>query len=174
MLNIYVYMGSLNLDNLKDVEKVQHGYTYVDLHLDIEESSIPTSFTNTRLKGKDITVDYDVDAIMNSLNNIFKTVPGERFLVPTFGANLRRYLFDPVTKAIANQIGSEVVRAIESWEPRVTVDRVEVIGDPEEHQYDVTIIITINAIRKQVTFNTIINQGSDVEMRNLTRVCPVQ
>jgi phage baseplate assembly protein W len=167
-------MGSLNLDNLKNTGKVDTGYTYVDLHLDIEQATVPTKMNSDYLQGKDIKVDYDVDAIMNSLNNIFKTVPGERFLVPTFGANLRRYLFEPVSQPIANQIGSEILRAIEAWEPRVTVDRILVEGDPENHQYDVTIIITINALRQQVTFNSILNQNTDVEVRNLTRVCPTQ
>ena len=164
-------MGSITLDNLKNVGKVESGHTYVDLHLDIEEATVPTSLTNDRLQGKDIKVDYDVDAIMNSLNNIFKTSPGERFLVPLFGANLRRYLFEPVSKSIATQIGSEILRAIEQWEPRVTVDRIEVIGDPENHEYEVTIIITINALKQQVTFNSIINQDADIEIANLTRVC---
>lgn len=165
-------MGSLNLNSLKNTEKADTGYTYVDLHLDIEESTVPTTLTNERLQGKDIRVDFDVDAIMNSLNNIFKTVPGERFLVPTFGANLRRYLFDPVSVYVADAIGDEILRAIELWEPRVTVDRVEVEGDPENHQYDVIIQITINALQKQATFNSVLNQDTDIEMRNLTRVCP--
>ena len=165
-------MGSLNLNNLKNDGKVATGYTYVDLHLDIEESSVPTTLTNDRIQGKDIRVDYDVDAIINSLNNIFKTVPGERFLVPTFGANLRKYLFEPVSKSIGNRIGAEILRAIEKWEPRVTVDRIEVIGDPERHEYEVTIMITINAFKQQVTFNSILNQGVDITIEDLNRVCP--
>ena len=165
-------MGSINLDNLKSTGKAQTGYTYVDLRLDIEEATIPTSLTNDRIQGKDIKVSYDVDAIMNSLTNIFSTTPGERFLVPTFGANLRRFLFQPISKAVANQIGSEIVRAIELWEPRVSVDRVSVIGNPEEHEYDVTILITINAFKQQVTFNSVLNQDTDVTLRNLTRECP--
>jgi phage baseplate assembly protein W len=165
-------MGSLNLHNLKNVGKVTVGHTYVDLHLDIEESTVPTTLTNDRIQGKDIRVDYDVDAIVNSLNNIFKTVPGERFLVPTFGANLRKYLFEPVSTSIGNRIGAEILRAIEKWEPRVTVDRIEVIGDPDNHQYEVTIIITINAFKQQVTFNALLNQGVDTAIENLTRVCP--
>ena len=165
-------MGSLQLNNLKNTGKVDTGYAYVDLHLDFEESSVPTTLTNDRINGKDIKVDFDVDAIANSLNNIFSTSPGERFLVPKFGANLKRYLFEPVSKPIAQRIGSEILRAIELWEPRVTVDRVEVIGTPERHEYEVTIIITIIALRQQVTFNSILNQGNDINMRNLTRVCP--
>ena len=93
-------------------------------------------------------------------------------MVPTFGANLRRYLFDPVSKPIADQIGNEILRAIEDWEPRVTVDRITVIGDADEHQYEVTIIITINSIKQQVTFNSILNQESDIKIANLTKVCP--
>lgn len=165
-------MGNLTLDNLKDSGKVETGHTYVDLHLDIEEDTVPTNLTGTRHQGKDIKVGYDVDAIMNSLNNILKTSPGERFLVPTFGANLRRYLFQAVSESVGTQIGTEILRAIETWEPRVTVDRISVIGSPDRHEYDVTILITINAFKQQVTFNSILNQGADINMRNLTRVCP--
>lgn len=164
-------MGSITLNNLKNVTKTDTGYTYVDLHLDIEEATIPTSFTSERLRGKDVRVDYDIDAITNSLNNIFKTTPGERFLVPMFGIKLKRYLFSPISKPVAEQIGLEIVRAIELWEPRVTVDRVNVIGIPENNEYEVTIIITINAIKQQITFNSILNQGVDIEIANLTRVC---
>jgi len=164
-------MGSITLNNLKNVTKTDTGYTYVDLHLDIEEATIPTSFTSERLRGKDVRVDYDIDAVANSLNNIFKTTPGERFLVPTFGIKLKRYLFSPISKPVAEQIGLEIVRAIELWEPRVTVDRVNVIGIPENNEYEVTIIITINAIKQQITFNSILNQGVDIEIANLTRVC---
>ena len=31
-------MGSLNLNNLKNTEKAVTGHTYVDLHLDMEET----------------------------------------------------------------------------------------------------------------------------------------
>jgi phage baseplate assembly protein W len=165
-------MGSINLNNLKNVGKVASGYTYVDLHLDIEEATVPTTLTNERLQGKDIRVDFDIDAIMNSLNNIFKTVPGERFLIPTFGANLRKYIFSPISESIGITIGNEIMYAIETWEPRVTVVRISVVGYPEKHEYDVTIILSINAFKQQVTFNSIINQDADVLMANLTRVCP--
>jgi len=165
-------MGSLKLDNLKTSANVETGYTYVDLDLDITQTSVPTKFTKQNINGKDIKVDYDIDAINNSLNNIFKTVPGERFLVPTFGCNLRKYLFEPVSKAIADRIGLEVVRAVELWEPRVIVDRVEVIGRPDAHEYEITIRITIIALKKQVAFNGILNQDTSLTVNNLTRVCP--
>jgi len=165
-------MGSLKLDNLRNAGKTESGYTYIDLHLDIEEVLVPTKFTKNKLQGKDIRVDYDVDAIINSLNNIFKTIPGERFLVPNFGCNLERYLFSSVSEAIANRIGSEIVRAIELWEPRVTVDIVQVIGRPEQHEYDVTIRLTINAIKKKIELGTMLNKDVPLMIRNLNRVCP--
>lgn len=165
-------MGSIKLDNLRNSGKAATGHTYVDLHLDIKEATVATKLTKQRLTGKDIAVDYDVDAIMNSLTNIFNTIPGERFLIPRFGANLRKYLFDPVSEAIGNAIGNEIVRAIELWEPRVTVDRVTVIGRPEPHEYEVTIIITINALKQQVAFNGILNQDTNITIRDLSRVCP--
>jgi phage baseplate assembly protein W len=174
-------MGSINLTSLKNVDKVERGATYVDLHLDVEQSTVPTKFTNDTLQGKDIRVDYDEKAVMNSLNNLFSTIPGERFLVPRFGANLRRYLFSPVTEYTARQIGNEIVEAIERWEPRVTVELVSVTGYPEnpdgmldEHTYNVDIRLTINAIRRTVTFNGILNRNTDILIQNVDRTCPTE
>lgn len=165
-------MGSLTLTGLKNVGKVSKGYTYLDLHLDIEESTIPTLITSERIQGKDIRVDYDEDAVVNSLVNIFSTIPGERFLVPKFGCNLRRYLFQPVSKSVGSDIGNEILIAVEAWEPRVTVDRIDVLARPEQHEYNISIQLTINEIKKQVTVNTTINQSAEIKEINLTRVCP--
>jgi len=174
-------MGSIILNNLKNTGKNTKGYTYVDLNLDISEHMVPTILTNTTIQGKDIEVDYDIAAINNSLLNIFNTTPGERFLVPRFGANLRRYLFAPVSEAIGHRIGSEILRAIEEWEPRVVVDRINVTGYPDNasvsqldaHQYDVEIQITILGLKEKVSFTGVLTQDSDRLITNLSRVCPV-
>jgi hypothetical protein len=50
----------------------------------------------------------DIEAIKNSLHNIFTWIPGERILNPEFGCNLRRLLYNGITEFNKEQIAAEV------------------------------------------------------------------
>ena len=66
-------MASIKFDNLKkNSSLINQDYTYSDLHYDIVMDG----------KQRDIVLDYDDQAIKNSLIRIFNTIPGERFLFP--------------------------------------------------------------------------------------------
>jgi hypothetical protein len=73
------------------------------------------------------------------------TQPGERFLIPTFGCNLYKYLFEQVSEALAQQIGLAVQKAINDFEPRVTVTNVTVyaVSDAQEYIIDMNIGIPL-------------------------------
>ncbi len=61
---------------------------------------------------------------------ILDTDPGERLMLPAFGAGLRRYLAEPNTVAVRALIKRDVELALSMWEPRARVDAVEVVpGD---------------------------------------------
>ena len=165
-------MASINFNNLKNTGKnTIQGWTYKDLHLDMSSVNVKTGPTGQTIKGKDIQVDYDLDAIFNSLRNIFKTRPGERFLVPTFGSNLERYLFEPITEYTASKIGNEIVRAIETWESRVTLKVVNVEALPDDHQYNVTISLVINDIKRLINISGNVNTDTGALLDNLALKC---
>lgn len=181
-------MGSIVLSNLKNTVKSETGYTYTDIHLDIDEQ-VYNNFGNKIPHGKDIRVSYDEEAIKNSIINIFNTVPGERFLIPEFGSNLKQYLFQPVTKFTADAIGNHVLNAIRKWEPRVLVDFVNVIGKPAgsvtttdlgnysqvikkylqipvtDDEYIITIIIIIPELKIKTNLEGILSEGGFREIR---------
>jgi len=123
-------MASILFDNFRNTLKEEKDHSYLDLHLDIEESKVLLGDSRAAPTGKDIRVDKDEQAIKNSIINIFNTSPGERFLIPEFGINLRQFLFEPVSDDIAQSIGDTIVRGIERWEPRVTIERVVVMARP--------------------------------------------
>lgn len=90
-------------------------YTYTDLHLDLQYNS------TMDLLGKDIVVDYDVMAIRNSLINIITSRPGDKILNPLFGSRLDAYLFEAITDFKASMLGKELLKNIETYEPRIDV-----------------------------------------------------
>jgi len=60
------------------------------------------------------------------------TEPGERLQLPDFGGGLGALLFEPNTTATRHQLGELIRGAIADWEPRVTVQSVDVDPDPAD------------------------------------------
>ena len=67
-----------------------------------------------------------LDDIDQCIAIILTTPPGSDPLRPTFGADLWRYIDNPITSAVPS-IVREVSAAITMWEPRVTLESVNVI-----------------------------------------------
>lgn len=143
----------LNLEQISN-QFAQKSYAFKDLHLDFVKSGEYNSTLREYIEGNDIKVDYDVNAITNSLKNLFNTRPGQRFLFPLYGLDLYHFLFEPVTKQNGRTIGEKIVDSINTFEPRVKITRCDVVTNPEENQYDITILIYIPLIDTSVSINT--------------------
>ncbi len=61
----------------------------------------------------------DVEDIRESLGILLTTSLGERLMHPTYGCDLRRYLFEPVDTTLATRIRDLVETAILYHEPRI-------------------------------------------------------
>lgn len=72
------------------------------------------------------------DAVAQSLRAILYTEPGERIGRPEFGVGLRQFLFAPNTVATRTLIRQHVSEGIIRLEPRIRLDRVEVLTADEE------------------------------------------
>lgn len=143
-------MANLNFKNFEASSKAQSNFLYSDLHLDMEQNMIQHPGLSTDTIGKDIKLDYDMSAIMNSLNNLFNTMPGQRFLVPEFGLNLVQYLFIPVSEKYGEIIGNNIVDSINQWETRVSVTKLLINANPEENEYDIAIALYVPAFKQYV------------------------
>ena len=70
------------------------------------------------------------EKVRQSIAIILDTERGERIMLPGFGCGLRRYLMQPNSTGTRAQIQRDVERALKTWEPRIDVDRVNVVpGD---------------------------------------------
>jgi len=72
-------------------------------------------------------------SIRDQIRVILSTRPGEQLMRPDFGAGLDRMAFEPNTLATRRAIRDQVHAALNRWEPRILLDRVEVMeveGEP--------------------------------------------
>jgi phage baseplate assembly protein W len=156
-------MATIYLDNLFNPRQTQNPTTlpdrspvnvmpiYTDLHLDLTNSKNIGLGLNPQ-NANDIEVDNDVNAIKNSLYNIFTTIPGQKVLSPSFGSNLSQYLFEAVDSTRGKIIGDNILRTINIFEPRVDILNIEVYPLPDQLMYHIILIYKL--IGKASTFKT--------------------
>jgi phage baseplate assembly protein W len=133
---------------IKQLERLANIYTtntyvYKDLSLDITRTKIESPGFKIPIPGSDIRADFDIGAIINSLTNLFNTMPGQRFLFPEYGLNLNQFLFEPATETNGQIIGERIFSAIETYEPRAVPKTVRVLVEPDNNQYTITLAISI-------------------------------
>jgi phage baseplate assembly protein W len=121
-------------------------YLYADLHLDLEGSYNVGNTLYQKPEINDFKLDYDINAIKNSLANLFSTTPGEKVLNPEFGMDLRKYLFDPATRDVAENIRDEIYRQIAKFEPRVKIQNINITVLEDVNEFDITLVINIPSL----------------------------
>jgi phage baseplate assembly protein W len=73
-----------------------------------------------------------VQDIHESLEILLSTTLGERIMQPTYGCNLKDYLFDPLDASLDAFLKDLIKTAILYFEPRIHLDRVSLTSEPLE------------------------------------------
>jgi phage baseplate assembly protein W len=71
-------------------------------------------------------------SVRQTIEAILRTRPGEQLMRPRFGGGLEDFVHEPNTLTTRRRIHDAIVAALTTWEPRITVDRVEVWEVPED------------------------------------------
>ena len=74
----------------------------------------------------------DDEAIRQSILMLLATSPGERVMRPEYGCLLRRLVFSPNDDTTAGLAIHYVRSALDRWEPRIEVLRIDATADPED------------------------------------------
>lgn len=96
------------------------------------------SFTANPVTG-DVSKKLDVNAVKQSLNILMQTNFYERPFEPEKGANLRGYLFEPMSSLLAGLIQNTIKNIIETYEPRARIETITVRANFDTNSYDVTL-----------------------------------
>ena len=92
----------------------------------------------------DLVVSKDASAIKQAIVNLLLTNKGERLMNPTYGSDIRSYLFEPMDFGTANQIKNNIRDTIETFEPRIRVLQISATPNFDDNGFDIT--MTYNVI----------------------------
>lgn len=149
-----------NLSNKKDNRK----YTFSDIHFDFSERKISNNSRNDDVvAGNDIDIDVDEVAIMNSIRNI---ITQRRYLNPSFGINIKKYIGGSITELTSKTIGDEIDRGINLFEPRVKVDKIIVMANPDNYAYYIMIALSLPNLNKNFLFNGVLDNTGNFNFIN--------
>jgi len=96
---------------------------------------------------------YDEQSVKNSVITILGTRVGTRVFRRDFGSNLEGLLWDPMDDITIGSIKTEMIRAINLWEPRILLTLAEVKPDYPNEQYFCRLSYTIPSLNnKAATF----------------------
>lgn len=123
--------------------------------------SFPPTF-NKEQQGVEMVVDEE--DINHSLEILFTTTPGERFLHPLYGCDLKRFLFEPVNTTLLTSIREMLKTAILYYEPRINVLKIELNPLAEEGILEISIEYKIRTTNSRYNFVYPFNlEGSGIQ-----------
>ena len=74
----------------------------------------------------DLNYSSDVNIVASSIKMLLLTAIGERVMEPTYGTNIRDYIFDPNIQGINAVLTSSISQAVALWVPQVSVLSINV------------------------------------------------
>ena len=91
----------------------------------------------------DLAMKKDGEAVKQSILNILLTGRGERPFNPTFGGNLKAYLFENFDAATQAALENVIVNTLRNHEPRVRVDNIVIDDLSYRNAINISIDFTI-------------------------------
>lgn len=127
-------MGSINYNvGYIEEQRNERGYKLKDI-------SIPIKINRNNY---DIQAEFDLQAVEQSIHNIFHWYRGERILNQEFGNPLIQYIYEPINEDTSRKIGASLKNALNAWDGRINVIEVRVIPYEDDNQYDITVLYDV-------------------------------
>lgn len=104
------------------------GWRFV--HPDFDQAAVQPGLQLNASGG--IALVQDRELIRQALLLLISTIPGERLMRPDYGCYLHRLVFAPNDDTTAGLAIHYVRSAIERWEPRIEVRRLDAAPHPED------------------------------------------
>lgn len=91
----------------------------------------------------DISLVVDARDVVASVRNLLLTNHYDRPWQPALGSNIKRLLFENITPLMETDIVQEIKNTINNFEPRVTIQNINVKANPQKDGYDISMTFFI-------------------------------
>jgi len=116
-------MGARIIKNNQEYKQTDADF---ELYSDFDNMFLPNPFT------KQLGRKTNESSVSQSLRNLLLTNKYERRRNPDFGSTISRYLFEPFSPTVLDEVEARVRSAITNNEPRVRILDLEVTTDSQE------------------------------------------
>jgi len=82
-------------------------------------------------------LDADLRLIQSNIKMLLITAKGERVMLPDYGTNLKRIIFELNVATVESILQQEIAQAVAQWEPRVTLQTISIVRDENNRQVTV-------------------------------------
>lgn len=101
-------------------------------------SDLDLTFNRQPVSG-DVSMVFDNRSVINAVKHLLMTNFYERPWQPSLGSNITSLLFEPIEKESESIIKQEIYNTINNFEPRVSIDYINVSANEEQNGYDITL-----------------------------------
>lgn len=120
--------------------------------------------SNYKLKDIDSIIDgkgdfreiYDINVIVNSINNILNIPKGSYICDPNYGVGLEKYLFEPADDITRQNILNEVKNAISNYEKRANI-QTEIYFFSNKRGFQIRMSVSMDGVAKELKVNIVEN-----------------
>lgn len=111
----------------------------------------PPQFSNN---GKAVRLVSDVDDVKEALEILFSTAIQERLNYPTYGCDLKKFMFEEVNYTLVIELQQMILNAVYKYEPRIEVQKIE-ITESEENAHILLINIDYRIKEENINQNMV-------------------
>ena len=139
--------------------------------LSIEDGNLSSSILTSRRKSYsdidllferkpsgDIYRKTDADAVKQSVKNIVSTNRYEKPFEIFYGANITGMLFELADAGMGTHVEDQVKSAIQDYEPRAKVLRINVFSNPDRNTLQVELLFRVTSTEQEVELQTTVSR----------------
>lgn len=67
-----------------------------------------------------------IELVRSEIKSLIKTIRGERFMLPDYGCNVRKYLMEPIDQTLFNEIKNDISQSVSKYLGKVQLDKLQV------------------------------------------------
>ena len=147
MANIIINPGIISSKNTNTPTSLSSLIVYKDVSYESKTNSATNSYY--------IDKKINVAAVEAALKQCFTWRKNERVLLPEFGSELQKYLYEGITPATEEAVVASIQYTVSQWEPRVQIreiQNVSNISDTEDNTVVLRVIYTIPSLSTDQQF----------------------